>query len=670
MAALGGSPLGIIGLKSVSTNKYSTFNGGPNSNFDVSEYNRSKGRSLFSGHRRLRAWPDIRASKSTYVPDPESTDEPNENDKQFDTQDTTGISEVYLKDNKLIDNSKSFMEPNQRGSNLLHNNDVYDTSVLNILEKLQGTKAAMRPTDFAYLKYLGVYPNNRLMVARRFASASGDNIMIKRRENEISSIATLVSWVPENNESFVEINFGEVWVESKADFTGMLNSLGEDFSKSALGGAASAVGNAIPLPGFTEIFQRQFLAKMGLLEKGAGNQIPAGNPNLIKEAKVRKTIGYSEAGAGLMAKVSIAMTCEYELKFISGIDPTMVWMDIIGMIVRFGTSESSNYGLSGGVAAKLASWAADPYKMIEDVIFAVKNAIKKSITDLKKAVEKAFTAAKKAAEELSDGSTAGDGTGGAPKKSDREVANEAAKSARDMGMKLINKLFNLAVTAIRGSVMKYRVEVMGIVNALTGNASTPWHITIGNPLRPVFCSGDMLTTDVKLKFGPILAFNDLPSTIIAEFTLTNARNLGMQEIMSKFNSGYLRTVDVQKTFFETSVKTETGADGKDIVTYSKEMGKLPGDESVTTSFVTPSGGGDDPLVVDNKGTTGDINVINGTNGTNGNGTNGTQGTTSDGTNGTQGTTSDGTNGTQGTTSDGTNGTQGTTSDGTNGTNGI
>jgi len=94
---------------------------------------------------------------------------------------------------------------------------------------------------------------------------------------------------------------------------------------------------------------------------------------------------------------------------------------------------------------------------------------------------------------------------------------------------------------------------MGIVAALTGNPSTPWHLTIGNPLRPVFCSGDMLVDDVTLKLGPILAFNDLPSTITAEFTVSNARPWGMQEIMAKFNSGYLRTVDIQKTYFETNI---------------------------------------------------------------------------------------------------------------------
>ena len=205
----------------------------------------------------------------------------------------------------------------------------------------------------------------------------------------------------------------------------------------------------------------------------------------------------------MTAKVTIKMTCEYELKFIAGIDPTIVWMDIIGMIVRFGTSESSNYGLSQGVAAKLARWAANPYTLIQDVVTGIKNAIKSAQKALEDAVTAVYNAATDAAKNLSDGSTSGD----EKEISEKAAAETAATEAKDAGFNLISKLVDIGESVIKAAVMKYRVEVLGIVNALTGNPSTPWHITIGNPMRPVFCSGDMLTTSVVLKLGPVLAFN-------------------------------------------------------------------------------------------------------------------------------------------------------------------
>jgi hypothetical protein len=414
MPRLGGSPLGLIGLMSTpSPDGMSGFNGGKSRNFKVSTYNTGKTTSIFSGRRRLRAWPNISGSS---IEDPV--------DKTKKIIDTTGYSDVYSEGkDKYTDNSVSSKKEGARGSNLLHNNDVYDTSVLNILEKLSGTKAQLKPTDFAYLKDLGVYPNNRLMIARRFHSPSGDNIMVKAKE--IGSIATLMSWIPEND-NFLEVTFGEKWEEAKADFTGMLNSLGEDFSKKGLGGIAGAAANVLPLPGFTEIFQRQFLAKLGLLEDSAASSIPAGNPNLIKEAKVRKTVGYSEAGSGLTAKISVKMICEYEMKFISGIDPTIVWMDLIGVMLRFGTSDSSNYGLSQKVAAKLARWASNPYSLIDDIVTGIEQAVKKAYDKMVEILGKIYDAATEAAQKLSDGTedTSGKQT------SERELAIQATQESR------------------------------------------------------------------------------------------------------------------------------------------------------------------------------------------------------------------------------------------------
>jgi hypothetical protein len=573
MAILGGSPLGLIGLKSIAdpNTGRSTFNGGVSRNVNVYDYNRSRGGTLFSGQRRLRAWPNINGKMT-----PETTLPPDGNGnpglKIPSEDDITGTSDVIFDDNKIIDGYTSPFDGNDwkngvrnhKGQNVLHNNDVYDTSVLNLIEKLAPTKGALKPADFAYLKNLGVYPNNRLMICRRFMSPSADNIMVNNinkdgKSKDVPSLATMISWIPEND-NFLEITFGEKWEPAKADFTGILNSLGEDYSKTGVGGIAGAAANAIPLPGFTEIFQRQFLAKLGLLETSKANAIPAGNPNLIKEAKVRTTIGYGDAGSGLTATVSIKMSCEYELKFISGIDPTIVWMDILGTIVRFGTSNSSNYGLSQTVAAQISKWTRNPNTLLQDIISSVKGILDKVKEEMGKALDAIQKEALKLNKATFDESkkTYKDKDGNDTTKDPYWIGVRAAESARSAGGEVLNTLLESVKLSINSSIVKYRVQVMGIVASLTGNPSTPWHITVGNPLRPIFCSGDMLVNETSLKLGPILAFNDLPSNITADFTVTNARSWGMQEIMAKFNSGYLRTVDIQKTFFETGSNEYAG----------------------------------------------------------------------------------------------------------------
>ena len=218
MSILGGSPLGLIGVKSdPSRDGMSTFNGGKTRNTNVNNYNSGKDNdggskdgfvSLFTGGSRIKAWPNIGMVGSD--------------------KDSTGLGDSF----------KGVSRKN------LHNNDVYDTSILNIIEKLSNTPAALRPSDFAYLKNVGVYPNNRLLIARRFAGPVGDNLF---KKGGMRPQSVMVSWKPQG-EDFFTISFGEDWGDAKADFTGILNSMGEDFMGKDAGAKAAGAAGAIPLP--------------------------------------------------------------------------------------------------------------------------------------------------------------------------------------------------------------------------------------------------------------------------------------------------------------------------------------------------------------------------------------------------------------------------------------
>jgi len=509
MAILGGSPLGLINVTSApSKTGTTTFGSAQKSGSNVNDYNVSgkytpnfdnqegpedntkfKGnKSIFSGSRTFRPWPSISRNISD----------------EKDLGDVVGVDES---------NPSKF-----------HSNSIYDTSILNIIQQLNGTKAALKPADFAYLKNVGVYPNNRLMVARRMwnPSSSVNNLM----KNGQPPLVTLISWVPPDQD-FISVEFGEIWGEAEADFTGVLNDLGNDVTKgSDIGSIMGAGFNAVPLPGFTEIIQRQLLKKIGVLSEGSDSYIPAGNPNLIKEAKMRQTIGYSQPGSGLKGTFKVDMTCEYEQKFISGLDPTLVWLDIIAMALRFGTSNSQTYGLSPGASEEIKGYANDPWSLVDKIIDGITSAINTFSDEIKKLLL--------AASDPDKGSAT---TTPAKKETpDEKITREkkvttAIASIKSKGIEVLTK-----------AVEKYKERIVGIVNALSGMPSTPWHITIGNPMRPVFVSGDMLATDVKLTLGPTLAFNDLPSSIKIVFSLSPARNLGLQELFAKFNAGYLRTV--------------------------------------------------------------------------------------------------------------------------------
>lgn len=514
MAILGGSPLGLINTRSLPTSDgMTTFNGGASRKISVNSYNNATNGQMnattgnFSG---------AVGTRSLFSGSPSASLAPYGNVGKLGTTNGGGMdmSGPY----KGIKRSS------------LHNNTVYDMSLLNIIEQLSGTQAELRPSDFAYLKDVGVFPNNRLMIARRFGSPHNDNIFVKGLATG-QPLAIMISWKPQG-EDFLKITFGEKWEDAEADFKSVLDSLGEDFLGKQLGQRLGGAAAVIPLPGFTETIQRTVLQKMGVIDDSKDTPLPSGNPNLIKMAKRRQTVRSETAGSGLNCTVSITMTCEWEQKFISGIDPTIAWQDILGKILTFSTSRSNNYGLKASFEKTIKDWMDYPEHIVRDMVKFIKAGLEAARTQIEEMIKgvKETLAPSKSKEDT-----------------DKKVEADKAAALEKLNKVTAQSLIDDLVAGLSRQLNKYRIVIEGIARALSGAPSTPWHITIGNPLRPVFCAGDMyMSQDVALDLGPTLAFNDLPSNIKATFTLENARPWGLQEIAAKFNSGSIRVVTIVK----------------------------------------------------------------------------------------------------------------------------
>ena len=567
MAILGGSPLGLVGVKSRPDNNGKSSLPWNGKSISVDRYNNSK-----------TTWRE-------YTDNPGSGDQPAS--KTEGAKNRSSIS-IFSRRNQAStftpwpglstkwgdlspDVNKEGIKPSP-----LHSDDLYDTSILNILKKLEGTNAELRASHFAYLKNVGVFPNNRLMIARRFETGmkSGSNIFGKGSP----AMAVMISWVKQE-ENFIELTFGEEWTEAEADFTAILNEFGDDFTKgSKLGEKLEGGLNSIPLPGFTETLQRFVWSKMGIFNPGAEQYIPQGEPNLIKTAKRRKLLPASEPGSGLRCSFSIKMECEWEQKFISGLDPTIAWLDIINEILRFGTSVSKTFGLSSAVQDKVMGYVNNPQKLIEDIITAVVDGVKQIKENFTTAIDD-FMSSQDPPEEK--------------EKTPAEIEADKEKqknSFSDIVDNMFNAISDLSSTLLRNIVGKYKERILGVFSSLTGNPSGPWHISIGNPMRPIFSSGDMLAGDVTLTLGPTLAYNDLPSSIKASFTMTPARPLGLQEIFARFNSGHLRAVVPYPSESEKlavagalQIKVEDGsaADGE-------KTGQSAGPQKESTVATTPA----------------------------------------------------------------------------------
>jgi len=447
----------------------------------------------------------------------------------------------------------------------VHNNDIYDTSVSSLV-KWSANKPALKLdfADFAYLKYLGVYPNNRLIVARRFGGGIGNDLHSVKGK----PLATMVSWIPETDESFLNVSYSENWIEAEASYTDVLNEIGKSTKVSTddenrLGDFAKKGLDMLPFPGLMEPIQRDVMARFGLVDDPFN--LPLGNPNLIRKAMRRYTVEPDQPGSGLNCEVTIKMVVEYEQKFINGLDPTIVYLDIIQNAIYFGTSDAAfqmSKGFATGANKLLANLISGNYKAIFNALSEVVKTIFKTISDqIGKMVEALIN----------------------PPDDDLSKLGDKIKTA-------LTAAFDYASENVIGTVIgKYKQRLIGITNSLTGSPSTPWHITIGNPKKPIFTSGDMLLSSVDLELGKVLAFNDLPSTIKFTMSFKNARPWGAQEIFNRLNTGRGRS--------SILVNIQSNTPKKNDGTIDQSAGPQT-EEKVTKSFDAVSNSGEDPKTAD------------------------------------------------------------------------
>jgi hypothetical protein len=111
-------------------------------------------------------------------------------------------------------------------------------------------------------------------------------------------------------------------------------------------------------------------------------------------------------------------------------------------------------------------------------------------------------------------------------------------------------------TIVASTFAKHRWPIRGSIGAMTGQPTTPWHITIGNPWSPIISAGNMIVDKVEISAKGEMGFNDMPIFLNANVNLRFGRNLGAQEIERIFNNGYQRIYTKPKADESRNDKTK------------------------------------------------------------------------------------------------------------------
>lgn len=449
-------------------------------------------------------------------------------------------------------NDTNTSRPNSRSSkrhqSTGNGDDLYDistNSIINYTSDPDLPAMTLKPSDFIYLKDFGVFPNNRLVVVRRFPSPVENDLTAVGQ----SPISTVVSWIPDDQKEFISFKANETWSneptsEPVKDLSEIFNDvIGKVLPRNPfteMAGTGNGAFQLLPIGGITEAIQTTIINYF--LNDGQENgtnfsydNLHLGNPNFMGESSYRKM-------NSITSDISIKVKSTYEMKYINGIDPTIAFMDIIQNLLRFSSSQSVFYlSQAGGNNInkfinkfKNGDWIG----AINLVLQAIINSVKLLVNDIGSLVQKGF----KAVKDTLDGTAS-------------EENRSAIRDALESGLSVIGN----------SALARFRIEFSRIIPAMTGASSAPWHITVGNPKRPFFSSADMVVENSEVRFGNTLGFNDLPNRIDFEFTVKTARNLGIQEIFDRFNVGagrqYQRnSIEFKTDFYQGSVRnTGTGS---------------------------------------------------------------------------------------------------------------
>ncbi len=385
-----------------------------------------------------------------------------------------------------------------------------------------GTAASLKlkSSDFAYLRDIGVMPLNRLMILRRFPE--GTLVDVDLNNVKTSPISVVIGWVKKDT-NLLNFSFNEVWRKQGSD--DMLHLMINKMIKNEFGPDLSSL---VPIPGWGNGFLFGILNKMGLTDYDH-DSLPIGDPNVLKESITRPHEEF-----GLESSFNFELETVYEQKYIAGIDPTAATLDILSNLLKMGTSDVRTIGKAGAsLINDLRKANENPItgggwvKLMEHVVTSFTKALTESLDEAIGEVGELLKTP-------------------APEGQTTNVASTTGKTMTEKSLENITGFQKLMKTEIFKSILastlaRYQWPLRGSIAMFTGEANTPWHLTIGNPYAPLLSMNNLYCKNVSVTFGKDMAYNDIPRTIEVKISIEQGRSLGKQEIYKFFGLRYKRT---------------------------------------------------------------------------------------------------------------------------------
>lgn len=501
-----------------------------------------------------------------------------------------------------------------QGVSTLGNREVTLTNLLKLGDFSKDNQTPYRAADFLWLKHYNKIPLNRLVTLRRYMFPIDDNrqrspyfdAKEKNRgwsNNPVSQMVTYFGGESGNNlSSILSIQTSTTWStdSSQLQYVNLFNGLPTDTvtvlkkyaESSALGKTAGTlasalfpVANKLKIPDSAEVLGGASLMAMGIIDSerysGLGSFRDVYNPytrggylsdlyqqpyNVVKETKKREP--------GLLGGInSFTLDFEYSLKSIGQINAKAAMLDIMANVLATTHYRGNFWGgearffLNKGIfplldsdqTIKLVSaiWRGD-YKNGGTIILNMfKQAFGSTVNSLEDVVKilnaMASASKNKTAEQDKELKDFVVGAGGA-------VTNQSEMASKASGLTFSSIATNDVLAKLFGIDSSGGGPPLPTFQALkTGAPVGEWHLTVGNPFKPIAKIGNLICNRVTIKFNDELGSDDFPTEMKVTVSLEPGMARANQDIESIFNHGggalYLPKPSTEKDGIDDMIET-------------------------------------------------------------------------------------------------------------------
>ena len=348
--------------------------------------------------------------------------------------------------------------------------------------------------DFVYCKNVGL-PINRLITLRRFPFPCTDNIFDRQQEwHDIARMVTYSTSETNKLDDLLSFSYALRWKELTAEME-----------------QASMFGDQSGVSGFIKnvatIFDKTLQSNAVSGRSSGGSPMSAYDPKFDQNRVYGPVDSISQTNirdVGLEFTKEFEVTFDYELRSINGRTAEYAFKDILANVLACTYNNAKFWGGSRyWVGERPTNFMHKIAYMNTDDAWGILN---KAVSQIKAGIAGIFA---------------------------------SKQSALNTLKKIVNGAFAIAMGKILDSVG--RPGILAMNSLLSSEPTGYWHLTIGNPINPIMCVGNLIMTGVDFKFPTdSLSYGDFPTKMQVIVKLKPAQPKDRSGIEMMFNHGRQR----------------------------------------------------------------------------------------------------------------------------------